>query len=330
MVAFVSVVCRCGHPPSNLIAPHPPGTVDTYFYLIMHHLKTKNGDGTPIDDECSAVPLSTAEALFNPVHTVLWRNVSSCAAGLKFGEEDCYRCKGGASREQTYLQLGWVNQCFEEASRRGPYTHYIRTRPDLYIGAPVPQWAFSANHSHRLWTAHKYAPGSDMFFIVSEELMARWWVGWWRKQSCEALEDRSAEYVLFHTLTAGPIRDVPGRCDDRRDKHVPACVDEAPVDKEPTEERGVALVGEQGLFQRDVIVHQLWGLRVIIVRSNREWSCYKSGFWCRPLDQDALLLQLTEYSCSVNAGTVRCRNWQHADGCPEGPYPASGHVDPTY
>jgi hypothetical protein len=282
----------------QLIAPHPPGSVDVFFFLTLHHRALTDSRGQPLDLECSASPLRAVLDSFSPRHVSLWKNASSCKGGVRFGAESCAACEGGAYREAVYVQTGWVNQCFEAARREearagANYTHFIRTRPDLFIGGPLPRWAFEPRHQHVLWTAHKYAPGSDLFFVASAHLMARWWEGGWRKRGCLAVEDRSPEYVLFAGLREAEP-DQRARCGDRVNLADAACADEPLPDVEPPG----APPGADPL-RLEVVVKKLLQTRVVLVRSTTVVSCWWAGFWCRPADQDALLAQLSHFSCGA-------------------------------
>ena len=158
---------------NHLVLPHPPGTVDVYLFLTTHHTGRCNEEG-PVDSECSAVPLSTAQTLLRPVHTALNPHPSNCAY-LNFRGQCCG--ERGSLTESSFIQLGAVDACFALAASKGAaYTHCVRTRPDLYIGSPVPAWVWAAKHSGwTVWTMDKDAPGSDMFFLFGARLMEAWW-----------------------------------------------------------------------------------------------------------------------------------------------------------
>ena len=129
--------------------------------------------------------------------------------------------------------------------------------------------------------------------------MQRWWKGQWRTKRCDTWEDRSPEYILFSGLKEADPDNRPGRCGDRQSAYLQACVDVPLPDIEPARLLNGAEPGSA-----EIVVKKLMSLRVILVRSPTEWSCYWSGFWCRPLDQDALLAELSNFTaCGSEAHT---------------------------
>ena len=129
----------------TLIAPvqRLGGAVDVYIYLTSHH-RNKHQDSV-LDSECGHDPLPTALGLLRPVHVELWPNASSCASGVRFFNETCCGREPGGLREITYLQSGWVAKCFARAEAHAleggfAYTHFVRTRSDLWLGAEPPAW----------------------------------------------------------------------------------------------------------------------------------------------------------------------------------------------
>ena len=200
------------------------------------------------------------------------------------------------------MQMGWVRKCFAYARSQHDYSHYIRTRPDLYIGAPVPQWVFAPRNAHRLFSMDKDARGSDMFFVVSRAVMSRWFNR--LSFECGAMPDTYAEYIIFESST-GVV--VTGGYDRSRCNEM-ACIAAlpplpVPEDAEPPPDSEALVAADtEGNFTR---IHQLPNMRNIIVRNARTVSCWKMGFWCRPDDQARLLALLGPYNCSVQVGTRR-------------------------
>ena len=119
------------------------GAADVFLYLTSHH-RHKHQDSV-LDAECGYDPLPTALGLLRPVHVELWPNASSCASGVRFFNETCCGREPGGLREITYLQSGWVAKCFARAEAHAlesgfAYTHFVRTRSDLWLGAEPPAW----------------------------------------------------------------------------------------------------------------------------------------------------------------------------------------------
>ena len=258
------------------------GKADVFLLLTSRHAPHPDGRGDTVDAECSHHPLAAAVELLAPAHVELWPNASSCAGGVRFFNESCCGADSpGSLKAVTYMQSGWVAKCFARAEAHAlesgfAYTHFVRTRSDLYLGAAPPDWAWHPGHAaQRLWSAHKYAPGSDMFFIFSAALYQRWWKGMWRERSCASLEEgRSWEYQLFTGLQEMEPDQRPGRCEDSRQLGGGGdCVDPLLEDIEPPRAEGGG---------GPIIVHKLLSLRHILVRSSSFLACWSVGFWCRP------------------------------------------------
>lgn len=147
-----------------------PGRVDVYLFLTIG--QGERADGQEEKEECSAAPLGAALELLQPTLVRVFNGISRCEQ-VRFEGSEC--CAEGSMRALAYMQLSWIDACFAEAHSRGDYSHYMRTRTDLYIGAPPPAWAFTPSHAHTLFSMDKIAPGSDMFFFFSRELLDTWW-----------------------------------------------------------------------------------------------------------------------------------------------------------
>lgn len=283
----------------HLVLPHPPGTVDVYLFLTTHHTGRSNEDGQ-IDQECSAVPLSTAQELLHPVHTSLNPFPSDCQH-LSFKGQCCG--ERGSLTESSYIQLGAIDACFTLAASKGggTYSHFMRTRPDLYIGSPVPSWVWAAKHSARtVWTMDKDAPGSDMLFLFGVRLLEVWWrsLPW---SPCTAFPVGSPEYFIFEGMQqaspqfqgklyfTGYNRSV-GR------KEAPYEEDEEPVGEEEEEGGGVGM--GNGTTTPAFKVIQLRSMRNIIVRSTSTVACWRVGFFCPTRDEVRLKEELGKFTCS--------------------------------
>lgn len=136
---------------------------------------------------------------FNPVHVeyYAYANCDTAAGAACAVSPVRPRCTPGGMN--SYLQMAAVNRCFEVAAhyaaRAGfAYTHYVRARPDMVVGAPPPAWAWT--DSSRVVTAAKRdAPGNDQMWIMSAALLD----SWWRKldMRCGGFGDCCPEYTIF-------------------------------------------------------------------------------------------------------------------------------------
>ena len=261
------------------------GRVDVYVFLTTGHGGRSDGHEEP---ECSAVPLETALALLKPVHVTVFDGPSRCE-NVRFGDAEC--CGGGGLKGLAYLQLSWIDACFAHAHAHAEYSHYMRTRPDLFIGAPPPRWAFEPAHERTLFTMDKDAPASDMFFFFSAALLDTWW----RRVSlrCDEVPDQYAEYYAFNSATHKLLHYDRSRC-----KALPC----APGTEGPVVDvaRPPATRARNG-----VALVQLPAMRNIIVRSAVKLDCYQTGFYCPPLCEAALLKRLRPFMCAdlVHGGT---------------------------
>ena len=154
---------------------------------------------------------------------------------------------------------------------------------------------------------HKYARGSDMYFILSAQVMQRFWHGMWRKRPCESWEPRSWEYVLFNDVREHEPDNRPERCGDSHQTGGGGhCVDEPLPDIEPPR------APNNSSWGTELVVQQLRSLRNVVVRSSTFLACWQAGFWCRPVDMNALLEELKAYPCGERTGSVgayRRRLW---------------------
>ena len=106
----------------------------------------------------------------------------------------CNECGGGT----MFMQLGWIDNCFRHAvayasKRNFSYTHFIRARPDFYVGSRFPSDAFT--QTDRIFTARKNDyPGSDMLMLISEPMMQ----SWWRPMVAEILQPPACNALRSH------------------------------------------------------------------------------------------------------------------------------------
>ena len=134
--------------------------------------------------------LQSILATFNPVEA----RVHPLPVCPPDSAADCESC---AASRNVVLQLGWVDHCFRRAEQHATahgfeYDVYVRTRPDMFVGAPLPHHLLPGI----VYTGRKMdAPGSDQFFAVHKETYASWWRNLCLRCSC--LGSCCAEYTIF-------------------------------------------------------------------------------------------------------------------------------------
>jgi hypothetical protein len=282
----------------QLVLGAPAGArVDVFLHLITG--RGARGGDARAERACGAAPLRAALDLLRPVSLRLHGGASSCADVRFEGPgHGAGCCAGGGLRTLAYLQAAWVDACLAEAAARPGvrYSHFLRTRPDLFVGAPLPEWAFARAHAHTVFTADKDAPGSDMLFLVSRALLFRWW----RRVSlrCEDMPDAYLEYYAFGALDAALPHAVnftrPWWYDRARCAALPCA---------PGSTRGSAAHAPEpppdgGARSEQPHLVQLPALRVIVVRSATHVACHELGFYCPPGDALALRDALAAYQCA--------------------------------
>ena len=292
-----TALCIVGHLRTFLLPPvyesiytqlvaSSPGRTDVYVFLTTGHGARGDSRAEP---ECSAAPLDAALALLRPLHVSLFGGASRCEE-VRFGAAPCCGGAGAPLRALAYMQLSWIDACFATAAAAGRnYTHFMRTRPDLFIGAPPPRWAWAPAHAHTVFTMDKDAPGSDMFFLFARPLLDLWW----RRVplACDAMPNRYAEYFIFGFGDEERTRFMKPWAYDRARCAAEPCAAGAAgpaADAEPPPDGGAlppALV-------------QLPAMRNIIVRSASRVDCHQAGFYCPPGDAAALLARLGPFACS--------------------------------
>jgi hypothetical protein len=292
-----TALCIVGHLRTFLLPPvyesihaqlvaSSPGRTDVYVFLTTGHGARGDSRAEP---ECSAAPLDAALALLRPLHVSLFGGASRCEE-VRFGAAPCCGGAGAPLRALAYMQLSWIDACFATAAAAGRnYTHFMRTRPDLFIGAPPPRWAWAPAHAHTVFTMDKDAPGSDMFFLFARPLLDLWW----RRVplTCDAMPNRYAEYFIFGFGDEERTRFMKPWAYDRARCAAEPCAAGAAgpaADAEPPPDGGAlppALV-------------QLPAMRNIVVRSASRVDCHQAGFYCPPGDAAALLARLGAFACS--------------------------------
>jgi hypothetical protein len=282
----------------NLVAVHPQGTVDVYFHLSLHH------SGKRYDVECSGegATLATAQSLFNPLETVLSTIPSNCAH-TRFNGTCCTGPFEGHVTEGNFMQASRIAKCFEAAASRGGqhyYTHYVRARPDLYIGAPFPPWVWGEQHAaHKIFTSDKDAPASDMLFAFGSRLLTAWWRRLPLRNCTQFPVGGSLEYFLFDGVEQASFsprlyNTGYNRSAERGREGLPAEVDYEPP---PDSVSASSSAGSNG--GAHLQVHQLVGLGVMLVRGEggAHVDCHAAGFFCMPRDKRALEATLQGFQC---------------------------------
>jgi hypothetical protein len=148
--------------------------------ILIHLIKEPAADSRSITCHPQKDQIRMVYEVIAPVSLRL-REWSSCD---EYRKETCASC---CIPSTSFLQLGWINNCFNAAESyrkkhsKTPYNWFIRMRPDMVFFSRVP--SLSRLHLSKVYTAPKlddpplYA-NHDSIFIFSQMMMKKWWKMW--------------------------------------------------------------------------------------------------------------------------------------------------------
>lgn len=146
---------------------------------------------------------------FNPTSVTVMEE-SSCAAYNHIGNgtasSPCYEIGG-------WLQLAWVNLCFDEGRQAGQnrFTHYMRMRPDSFFASKLPSLRTFPTNVVSTWIKSD-AKGNDQWFLFADQMYDSWWATQISKQisSGSGLKGCCPDYEIWPSGQVQQRHDVDG------------------------------------------------------------------------------------------------------------------------